>query len=296
VLVLFVFFSAPVWADPGAADVRVGNDLYRKGKFQEALERYEKAVQKNPSEAKIEYNLGAAAYQSRDYDLAIEHFQKGLLTDDDKFRRDVHFNLGDAFYRSGRSREDKDIEQGIKRFELSLESFEKARSLDLKDKEAIENYEFVKKELERLKQKKQQQKQQQQKQQQSQQENKDQKKDENPSQPDDQKSDEQKSQDQKDSNSDKQDKENKAEDDRSKNDASDKGQADQSQQAKNQAQPGNPPNDQNNSASGQTLEGQISSQKDANDMMDNFERNELPKGLLNFIRRSGEARPVDKDW
>jgi Ca-activated chloride channel family protein len=160
-IMAFVLFSAPAFAAPGAKEVRAGNDLYRQGKFPQALEQYEKAAQKNPGEARIEYDLGAAAYKAQDYDAAADHFQKSLLTDDDKFRQSVHFNLGDAFYRAGVARENNDIEQGVKRLESSLESFEKARALDVKDKEAIENYEFVKKELERLKQKQQQQDQQQ---------------------------------------------------------------------------------------------------------------------------------------
>ena len=319
-VMVLMLFSLPAFAAPGAGDVHAGNDFYRKGKFQEALEHYQKAAEKNPAEARIEYNLGAAAYKAGDYDAAVEHFQKSLLTDDDKLRRDVHFNLGDAFYRAGISREDKDIEQGIKRLESSLGSFEKARQLDVKDKEASENYEFVKKEIERLEQKKQQQ--QQQKQQRQQQKN-DQQKDQ--AQQDQQKSEGEKSQEEKDHDKKDQDtkgqqgedpekkkeetsdkgdksdqkdkKDDKSGEDSSRNDVPDKeGKKDQPEPSKDQSQPDGTKNDQNNSASGQTVEGQISSQKDANDMVDNFERNELPKGLLNFIRPSRETRAVDKDW
>jgi len=156
---MLALFSAPAFADPGAGEVRAGNALLRKGEFQHAIQEYEKAAEKSPADARIQYNIGVAAYQAKDYDAAIEHFQKSLLTDDDKFRRDVHFNMGDAFYRVGIMREDKDIDQSIKRLESSLESFEKARALDLKDRQAVENYEFVKKVLEQFKQKKKQQQQ-----------------------------------------------------------------------------------------------------------------------------------------
>jgi tetratricopeptide (TPR) repeat protein len=326
-LMVSLLLCAPAFADPGAGDVRAGNAFYNKGEFQHAIQRYEKAAEKSPADPRIEYNLGAAAYQAKDYDAAIEHFQKSLLTDDDKFRRDVHFNLGDAFYRVGINREDKDIDQSIKRLESSLASFEKARALDPKDKQTVENYEFVKQVLEQFKQKKEQQqksppcptpKQDQQQQ--------DQQKDQ--SQQDQQKSEEQKNQDQKDQEKQDQEKKDQEQKDQEKqdqekqdqekkdqeqkdqqdkqddkgeqgdknNDVPDKEQKDQPPQQNDQGQPDKPKNDQNNGASGQTAEGQISSQKDANDMVDDFERNELPKGLLNFIRKSGEARPVDKDW
>jgi Ca-activated chloride channel family protein len=286
VFIILVLCSAPAFADLGAGDVRLGNALYRKGEFQHAIQRYERAAEKNPSDARIAYNLGAAAYQSKDYDAAIGHFQKSLLTDDDKFRRDVHFNLGDAFYRSGIGREDKDIDQSIKKLESSLASFEKAMALDPKDKQSVENYAFVKEVLEKFKQKQQkqdQQKQDQQSQDQQRQEQDQQKQDQSQDQ---QKPEEQKSQDQKDQEKQDQEQQDQQQQDQEKQD----------QQNKQDEKSDKEQQDQNNGASGQMPEGQISSQKDANNMVDDFERNEMPKGLLNFIQHSQEARPVDKDW
>ena len=316
--IVLVLFSAPAFADPGAGDVRAGNAFYNKGEFQHAIQRYEKAMEKSPADARIEYNLGAAAYQAKDYSAAIEHFQKSLLTDDDKFRRDVYFNLGDAFYRVGINREDKDIDQSIKRLESSLASFEKAKKQDPKDKQTVENYEFVKKVLEQYKQKKQQQEQQKQQQKQDQQKQDQQKQDQqkqdqqkqdqqkqdqqkqDQQKPEEQKSQDQKDQEKKDQDQQKQDqqKQDQEKQDQEKKDQEKKDQEKKDQEKKDQEQKDqqNKPNDQNNPASGQTAEGQISSQKDANDMVDGFERNEMPKGLLNFIHRSKEARPVDKDW
>ena len=312
-IIFLLLFCVPAYADPGAGEVRAGNDLYRKGNFSEAMEHYEKAALKNPSEARIEYDLGAAAYQAKDYDAAVEHFQKSLLTDNDKFRRDVHFNLGDAFYRAGILQEDKELDQAIKRLESSLGSFEKAIALDPKDQPSAENYLFVKKEIERLKQKKEQQ-QQQKKQQQDQQQKQDQQKQDqqlqdqkqdqkqDEQQKKDQPQDQQKSEEQKKQEQGEQEKRGQEKKDQEKKDQAQKDQEQKDQEKrkqqeqKDQPKPDSAGNDQNNSASGQMAEGQISSQKDANDMVDNFERNELPKGLLNFIHKQAEARPVDKDW
>ena len=329
--IVLALFCAPAFADPGAGEVHAGNAFYRKGEFQHAIQHYEKAAEKNPADARIEYNIGAAAYEAKDYDAAIDHFQKSLLTDDNKFRRDVYFDLGDAFYRVGINREDKDIDQSIKRLESSLSNFEKARKLDPKDKQAVENYEFVKKILDQYKQKKQQQDQQKQQQKQDQQKQDQQKQDQqkqdqqkqdqqkqdqqkqdqqkqdqqkqdqqkqDQQKPEDQKSQDQKDQEKKDQEKKDQEKQDQQKQDQQKQDQEKKDQEKQDQQKKDQEQKDqqNKPNDQNNPASGQTAEGQISSQKDANNMVDNFERNEMPKGLLNFIHKTGEARPVEKDW
>jgi Ca-activated chloride channel homolog len=275
-------------AAAGAGDVAHGNDFYRQGKFKEAAEHYARALEQSPSEVKIEYNLGAAAYKAGDYDSAVEYFQKGLLTDDDKLVRDVHFNMGDAYYRSGMDKKDKDIQAAIKQLEKSLGSFEKVRALDLKDKEAAENYEFVKKELERLKeqqkeqeqqQKQQQQKQDQQKQDQAQQQGQGQDKKE-PSKED------QAGQQDKSSSEQEKDKGKEQE----VPDQKKEGQGD-----KDQGQDNGKP-EQKEASAGQNDEGKISSQKDANAMVDDLERNELPKGLLNFVRQPRGIKPVEKDW
>ena len=266
-IIFFLVFSVSLsHAAKGAGDVGQGNALYRKGKYQDAIGHYEKAAQKNPSEAKIEYDLGTASYKAGDFDAAVDHFQKGLLTDDEKLKRNVHYDLGDAFYRSGIMREEKDAGEAIKRLQSSLESFDKVLALDAKDKEAAENCEFVKKEIERLKKKRQEQQQKKQQQQQQQQQSKD----------DQQKNGQQKeSQPQQEGQNEKQ----KAQDQKEE----------QKPEPQQESQKKNP-------ASGQNKEAQISSQKDADAKLDDFERNELPKGFLKLMRQSQAARPVEKDW
>ncbi len=279
-VLLAVLWAVPAFAAPGAGDVRAGNKYFKKGMFKEALEAYEKAAQKNPSEPKIEYDLGAASYKAGEHDRAVEYFQKSLLTDDEEFRKDVYYNLGNAFYYSGIGREETDTDEAVKRLESSIGSFEKAKAMDPQDKEASENYDFVKKELERLKKKQQEQKQcprpnkdqQKNKDQQQQDQKQQQDQQQQPSQDEQQKQDEKQQQ---------------------------EGQQKQEEQQKNeQQQPdeSKKAEQDNEAASGQTEDRQISSQKDANDMIDDFERNELPKGLLNFIRQPWEERPVEKDW
>lgn len=285
---LFFLISRPAFAAAGAWDVRAGNDLYRQGKYPQAFERYQKAAEKNPSEVKIEYDLGAAAYKSGDFEAAVGHFQKSLLTDDDELKPDVHFNLGNAFYHAGVTHEDKDVDQAIRLLEGSLESFDKALTLDAKDAQAADNREFVRRALERLKKKKEQR-----------QQRKDRKNDQNNGQGKEGAS----SQDQA-SEKDVQPQEQPSgngQKDRPKDGASDvpedgaRADTEEGSQARPEAQPG-PQDPQNSSVSGQNDRAQISSQEEANAMVDDLERNDLPKGLLNFTRREHQPRPVDKDW
>ncbi len=281
-VLLLCFVPVPVFASAGAWDVRAGNNSFRQGHFAEARTRYEAAARKDPAAAGIAYDIGAAAYKAGDFDGAVAHFQQGLLTDDDHFRRDVHYNLGNALYRSGTAREDKDIAGAMERLQGAVGSFEKALVIDPGDQDAAHNRDFVRQELERLRKKQEEQRQQQQ----SQQQNKDQQgKDQPPK--------------------DTQDK-GSAQKGSSSQDRQERGTSGQDQpQASPQEKPGDEqagakpqpqPTGEKDTPSGQTDGRQISSQKDANDLVDDFERNELPKGLLNFIREPRAPRPVEKDW
>ncbi len=301
-VLLFLMCSAEAWAVKGAGEVGKGNRFYQKEKYAQALEQYEKADVKNPTEAKISYDLGAAAYKSGDYERAVQYFQKSLLTDDDVFKKDVNYNLGNSFYKAGASREDKDIQGALKLLKESLDSLEKVRATAPDDKDAVNNYNFVKQEIERLKQK-------QQKQQQEKQDQKNQK----DQQQDSQKQDKQDNQGQKDQAQQKQGQEDQQKQGQQqdqgqrgaqeqKDGLKDKEQADkkdsQQGQSQDQKQKDEPAQgkDENKAASGQEAEGQISSQKEAQAMVDEFERNELPKGLLNFAPRQDQPHPVEKDW
>lgn len=262
---MICLMAVPVHASGAAGDVAAGNRLFKQQKFPEARLRYESAARKDPAEARIEYDIATAAYKAGDFDAATDHFQKSLLTEDDHFRRDVHYNLGNAFYKAGMSREDKNLEQALQRLEGAVGSFEKALGVDPHDADAAHNRDFVKQEIIRLQQKQQQQKQQQKDGQQG--------KEQQP---------------QASSSQDKKDGEtpSSAEPKKDEENGSPSGEG----QSKNASEEKKEP------LAGQGDERQISSQKEANDLVDDFERNELPKGFLNFIHQVRDPRPVEKDW
>lgn len=266
-VLMICLVGVPVHASGAAGDVAAGNRLFKQQKFPEARLRYESAARKDPAEARIEYNIATAAYKAGDFDAAADHFQKSLLTEDDHFRRDVHYNLGNALYKSGMSREDKDLAQALQRLEGAVGSFEKALGVDPRDADAAHNRDFVKQEIKRLQQQQEQQKQQQ------------------------QQKDGQQGKDQQPQASSVQDKKegrtpSSAEPEKNEEDGSLSG----------EGQPKNASEEKKEPLAGQGDARQISSQKEANDLVDDFERNELPKGFLNFIRQAREPRPVEKDW
>ena len=155
--------------------VHKGNQYFRNGDFASSLEKYQEALEKDAESDIINFNIGTAYYKNGNFAKAVSHLQKSLLAEDESLQQKTHYNLGNALYKLGVAQENKEAAFAVSSLQQSLKQYENALKLDPEDQDAQFNYEFVKKELEHLKQKPQQQNQQQQQQQESKnQENKDQ--------------------------------------------------------------------------------------------------------------------------
>lgn len=151
-LSLFLAESCALAAVP-KKEVKRGNSLFSKGNYKDALKQYEDALVKSPDSDVVNYNLGAALYKTEDYEAAINHFEKSLSTENKVLEKKSSYNIGNAKYKFGITKEESNLEAAVALVEQSLPSYERALELDPKDEDAKYNYEFVKKELERLKEK-----------------------------------------------------------------------------------------------------------------------------------------------
>ena len=147
-----VTFSATCFASV-KGEVKKGNASYGKEKFDEALKHYEKAADNAPESDVVNFNLGAGFYKTGDYEKAVEHFQRALVSEDKSLEQKAQYNTGNAKYRYGLSSEDSDIQTAVSLLEQSLSHYERSMEIEEADEDAAFNYEFVKKELERLKEK-----------------------------------------------------------------------------------------------------------------------------------------------
>jgi Ca-activated chloride channel family protein len=158
-ILLFILITAYPCSAKGNArrEVKRGNALYGKGRFRESLERYENASSVKPNSGIVNYNIGTASYKLNDYEKAANSFNRALIEEENELSRQASYNLANSEYMLGISKENSNLQEAIGLLIQSLRHYEKSLELDKEDKDAIFNYEYVKKELKRL-QKKQQQK------------------------------------------------------------------------------------------------------------------------------------------
>ncbi len=297
-----LFIAALVFPRPGQAasvreSVRQGNHLYGQGKFSDSLKRYQDALKKEPESDIVNFNAGTAFYKQKQYDEAIDHFQKAILSDDISLRGRAYYNLGDSFYKSGIGKEKVDINAAITAVQESLKHLSSALALDKKDQDAQYNYDFVNKELERLREE--QQKQQQQPQQnQGGPENQEQQQNpqSGPGQPENkdepkeqQQSDAKQSGQQADSSQSKSSEEQEQKQE-SKEQSSDESAEQAASAEKSQGE------QRHSTRSGAVAQGQELTKSEAERLLQNYQQTEEPQGLLHVFEEKHATGAVIKDW
>ncbi len=127
-----ILLALPALGQADRHDVRAGNRKFRKDQFKEAEIDYRKAVLKDSTSMKAQYNLASALYRQEDYEgakKALDAVASGGAP------AQYHYNAGDVALQR------KDYASAVK-------SFREALLQDPDDLDAKENYIYAKKMLE----------------------------------------------------------------------------------------------------------------------------------------------------
>jgi len=130
---------------------------YKSGNYDQALKDYEQALKRNADDPRLHFNAGAAAYRNHQFDEATKQFNDAAASPDLQLQGSAYYNRGNSLYRLGEA--NADPSKRTETWEKSLKDFELSMKLNPQDPDAKFNHDFVKKQLEELKQQQQQQKQ-----------------------------------------------------------------------------------------------------------------------------------------
>ncbi len=133
-----------------------GLEAYRDGKFEDAYSQFQETLKSHPqsrAEDKLQFDSGAAAYKLKDYSKALESFSQALLSPETRLQSKSHYNLGNTLYQRGETQKSDD--KKLSDWTNALDHYEQTLKLEPQDKEAKENYDYVKKKIEELKNRKQ---------------------------------------------------------------------------------------------------------------------------------------------
>lgn len=258
-----------------AGSVREGNKLYVQGEYQDALQKYNQALQKKKESDIINFNAGTAAYKMGEHEQSQGYFQKALLSEDSELKQKAHYNLGNVLYRSAEGVGLKNPQAAVPFLEKSLAQYEQALEIDSKDEDVKFNYDFVKKVLEKVKEQIEKQKQQ----------------CNNPEKSEEGKQkQEQEGEERKAKNEEKRQEEQEGEERKAK-----------SEEEKNASEPRNSRTQEKDfigkedRGAGEQRDDQNLSEREAQMRLSDYKNNEEPEGMLN-LRGKFDTRVVEKDW
>ena len=132
---LFLLTSAGAQAQqmPERSLVRKGTRQYNKGNYEQAISRYEQALQAVAGQFEATYDLGNALYKAERFDRAEQTVQQAaadsLRTDTE--RAEAFYNLGNAQFKQ-------------QKYQEALESYKQSLRLNPSDMEAKYNYAYTK--------------------------------------------------------------------------------------------------------------------------------------------------------
>jgi Ca-activated chloride channel homolog len=135
-----------------------GLDAYRDGKFSDAYSQFQQTLKTHPqsrAEDELQFDSGAAAYKSEEYGKALESFSQALLSPDNGLQSKSHYNLGNTLYQRGETQKSDD--KKLSDWTNALDHYQQTLKIEPQNKEAKDNYDYVKKKIDDLKNKKQQQ-------------------------------------------------------------------------------------------------------------------------------------------
>ena len=134
-----------------AKKVDRANEVYATEDYDNAYKQYKEILKKEKDILMLNYNLGNVHYQKKEYDLAIQEYLKALLDDDEVFKHKVRYNLASAMFYHGLSLEKDNVEDAIKFLTGALDQYDEVLENN-EDPKIQRNYPIIENEIKRLQQ------------------------------------------------------------------------------------------------------------------------------------------------
>jgi Ca-activated chloride channel family protein len=150
---ILVLFQQMSYGELSRKKINEGIKAYEKDQFDQSLQHFQDALLDDPENPVGHFNVGESLYKKKNYQEALNSYEKALSTQELPLRQKTYYNMGNTFYQ-------------LNKYQEAIESYIKALDLDPTDEDAKHNLELVRAKLKEMAQKQPQQNQPQQQQQQ----------------------------------------------------------------------------------------------------------------------------------
>ena len=154
-LLFFLAGTATTHADEVYRKNSKGNDLYRQGKFDEALKQYEDAQLVAPSDTLLKMNRGSTLYRLGRFEEAESTYTGATAIKNKRAQADAHYNLGNILFKEGDRLMQSNGQGADEKYKAALQNYIAALDQRPGDKDAKWNVELTQKRIMQAQQQKQ---------------------------------------------------------------------------------------------------------------------------------------------
>lgn len=131
-----------------AGSPRAAQSLYDRGEYEEAANLYQQLIEAQPDDARLHYNLGNTLYRLRDFEAAIEAYERALPLADVSLQERIFFNLGNARYQLGTTLLEDAPRRTTELWDTAVRDYDNALDLRPDAADALGNRQWVERQFE----------------------------------------------------------------------------------------------------------------------------------------------------
>jgi Ca-activated chloride channel family protein len=120
-----------------------GNELYKKGSYEDALKQYDDALLLAPADTLLKMNKGSTLYRLGKFDDAEAEYNAALSQKNKKKQADAHYNLGNIQFKQGDALSQSGGQGAMDKYKSALQHYITALDLQPYNKDAKWNIELA---------------------------------------------------------------------------------------------------------------------------------------------------------
>lgn len=143
-ILLLLFMLQTVLASSAGLSTRRGNELYEKGKFDEAIGQYDQALFDRPEALEPKFNKANSYYRLDDLGQAVNLYREVAAESKDmKLVTKAKYNLGNCSFQQGSKQRDSNLQKAIEEMETAIGHWRAVLDIEPENKKAAKNIEVA---------------------------------------------------------------------------------------------------------------------------------------------------------
>lgn len=143
-VLLAVTVAQTVYAESARVATLQGNKLYMQGNFNEALNKYDRALVETPEALRPKFNKANSYYKLDDLSKAMDLYREVAAESKDMgLVAKAKYNLGNSYFQQGIKQRDSNLQKAVDDLKTAIDSWRGTLDIEPENKKAAKNIEVA---------------------------------------------------------------------------------------------------------------------------------------------------------